>query len=148
MRRRILVNDALKLLARFGGASGRGIETRETGLFRRARGADGRLHRAHCDGQVEAGLLILLVHVIPPAKGDCGNDSKGCDPRNQFSLMFLAPVDGFPRRLQSGLAETIFLKLMPGFCAHGLPSYLGWLTNTQFNRDFGSVKASPVPIRG
>src|SRR5208282_2035058 len=49
--------------------------------------------------------------------------------------MLLAPVGGVLRRLDRDLAEAVLFQLMPGFCAHGLPSSLnGRMTIIQFNR--------------
>src|SRR5208282_2440441 len=49
--------------------------------------------------------------------------------------VFHAPVDGLLRCLERDLAEAVLFQLMPGFCAHRLPSSLkGGLTIVQFNR--------------
>jgi hypothetical protein len=44
-------------------------------------------------------------------------------------------VGGVSRRLERDLAEAVLFQLMPGFCAHRLPSWLqGGMAIVQFSR--------------
>src|SRR6202011_3860328 len=77
----------------------------------------------------------LRVEVVPAAKRDRANSDNGNHSGNEFRLVFNAPVGGVSRRLECDLAEAVLFQLMPGFCAHRLPSWLkGRMTIVQFNR--------------
>src|SRR5208283_1954356 len=82
-----------------------------------------------------AGPFVLRVDVVPPAKRDRRNHDHRNDSSHQFRLVFRGPVGSVLRRLERDLAEAVLLQLMPGFCAHGLPSSLKYrLAILQSNR--------------
>src|SRR6266853_6951198 len=151
MGARILVDDGLELLARRRGTLLRRREAVRTGLCRYPRRTHRRFPGADRGRKLGASLFVLRVDVVPAAKGDRAKNDNRNHSGNEFRLVFDAPVSGVSRRLECDLAEAVLFQLMPGFCAHRLPSSLrGRMTIVQFNRGISgaSKRLSSVNDRG
>src|SRR5258708_7698291 len=124
MGTRILVNDGLELFSgRRGALLGR-CEAVRSRLLGHARRTHLRFKRPDRRRKLSASLFILSVDVIPPAKCNSRDNDDRYYGGNQFGLMLRRPVGGVSRRLECDHAEAVLFQLMPGFCAHRLPSSL------------------------
>ena len=118
---RIFVDDRLKLFSsRIGALLGRS-ECRKIRLLRSSRRPQLRIHSPNGDGEVQTGLLVLRVEVVPAA--DHAPDEEHCDNggNNESRPVLDRPIGGFFSSADGDTAKCILFQLMAGFCAHGLP---------------------------
>src|SRR5208337_544437 len=131
----IVIGDRLELLARRGGTLLRRGEAVVSRLRWNARRTHRRFKSTDRRRKRSAGWFVLRVDVVPTAKRNRGDDDHRHYNDDEFSLVLLGPVGGVLRCLDRDLAEAVLFQLMPGFCAHRLPSsFSGRMAIVQFNR--------------
>ncbi len=120
----ILINDRLKLFMGLGGPL---LERSEAGII----GLRGRSHRTHRHVQrlnrlaeIHAGLVVLLIEVIPASRKCRRQNHDGKGSYDQLVLVLDRPMGGLLRHLKCGPAESVLFELVTGFCAHELPFYV------------------------